>query len=98
MSEVSLEYFCQEYLKALEQGSAAVFAGAGLSDPSGFVNWKELMRDIAEELGLSVDEEADLISIAQFHVNKFGSRAKLNSSLIEEFTKDAEPTENHQVI
>jgi hypothetical protein len=98
MSEVSLEYFCQEYLKALEQGSAALFAGAGLSQPSGFVNWKELMRDIADELGLSVDEEADLISIAQFHVNKFGSRAKLNSSLIEEFTKEAQPNDNHRLI
>ncbi len=89
MSEVSKEYFCQEYLKALEQDSAAIFAGAGLSAPSGFVNWKELMRDIADELGLSVDDESDLISIAQFHVNKFGSRAKLNSSLIDEFTKEA---------
>jgi hypothetical protein len=98
MSEVSIEYFCQEYLKALEQDSAAIFAGAGLSAPSGFVNWKELMRDIADELGLSVDEEADLISIAQFHVNKFASRAKLNSSLIEEFTKDAKPHENHKLI
>lgn len=98
MSEVSIQYFKEEYLKALEQGSAALFAGAGLSKPSGFVDWKELMRDIADELGLSVDEERDLISIAQFHVNKFGSRAKLNSLLIEEFTKDARPTENHALI
>jgi hypothetical protein len=98
MSEVSVDYFCQEYLKALEQGSAALFAGAGLSQPSGFVNWKELMREIADELGLSVDEETDLISIAQFHVNKFGSRVKLNSSLIEEFTKDAQPNDNHRLI
>jgi hypothetical protein len=98
MSEVSLQYFMNEYLKALEQGAAALFAGAGLSKPSGFVDWKELMRDIADELSLSVDEEKDLISIAQFHVNKFGSRAKLNSLLIEEFTKDAKPTENHALI
>jgi hypothetical protein len=98
MNEVSVEYFRNEYLKALEQDSAAIFAGAGLSVPSGFVDWKELMRDIADELGLSVDEESDLISIAQFHVNKFGSRAKLNSSLIEEFTKDARVTENHKLI
>jgi hypothetical protein len=98
MSEVSIQYFFEEYLKALEQGSAALFAGAGLSKSSGFVDWKELMRDIADELGLSVDEESDLISIAQFHVNKFGSRAKLNSLLIEEFTKDARPTENHRLI
>lgn len=98
MSEVSVQYFTEEYLKALEHGSAAIFAGAGLSKPSGFVDWKELMRDIAEELGLSVDEESDLISVAQFHVNKFASRAKLNSLLIEEFTKDARPTENHRLI
>lgn len=98
MSEVSIEYFCQEYLKALEQGSAAIFAGAGLSQSSGFVDWKELLRDIADELGLSVDEESDLISIAQFHLNKFGSRAKLNSALIDSFTKDAELSDNHKLI
>jgi hypothetical protein len=98
MSEISAQYFYEEYLKALEQGSAAIFAGAGLSQPSGFVDWKELMRDIAEELRLSVDEESDLISIAQFHVNKFGSRAKINSLLIEEFTKEARLTENHKLI
>lgn len=56
-NEVSVDYFLEEYLKSLEEGAAAVFAGAGLSKPSGFVDWKELMRDVALELGLSVDQE-----------------------------------------
>lgn len=97
-NEVSVDYFLEEYLKSLEEGAAAVFAGAGLSMPSGFVDWKELMRDVAMELGLSVDQESDLVSVAQYHVNKLGSRAKLNSLLIEEFTKDARPSENHKLL
>jgi len=98
LSEVSIEYFLKEYLKALEDGDAAVFLGAGFSAASGLVDWKELMRDIAHELGLSVDQESDLISIAQYHVNKFSSRAKLNSLLIDEFTKDAQPNDNHKLL
>ncbi len=97
-NEVSVDYFVQEYLKSLDEGAAAIFAGAGLSKPSGYVDWKELMRDIADELGLSVDQESDLISVAQYHVNKFSSRAKLNSLLIEEFTKDTRPSENHKLL
>jgi Sir2- and TIR-associating SLOG family/SIR2-like domain len=76
-----------------------LFVGAGLSQPSGFVNWKELMRDIASELGLDVDREGDLIALAQYHVNeKGGGRARLNQLLIEEFLKDAKTTENHRLI
>ena len=31
--------FLREYVKAIRDGNAAVFAGAGLSRPSGFVDW-----------------------------------------------------------
>ena len=44
--------FLKEYIKAIRDGNAAVFAGAGLSRPSGFVDWKELLRPLAEEIGL----------------------------------------------
>ena len=52
---VNLETFYGHFEKALEEGYAALFAGAGLSRPSGFVDWKELLRDIAIELDLDVD-------------------------------------------
>jgi hypothetical protein len=94
----AIQDFYNDYTKALEEGYAAIFAGAGLSQPSGFVNWKELLREIAKELGLDVDLESDLIALAQYHVNTRAGRSQLNRLLIEEFTKDAEITENHKLV
>lgn len=98
MSEISLDEFYEAYEKALANGDAALFAGAGLSQPAGFVNWKELMREIARDLGLDIDKESDLIAIAQYHHNDRTNRAKLNQKLINEFTQDATITENHRII
>ena len=57
---VNLETFYGHFEKALEEGYAALFAGEDLSRPSGFVDRKELLRDIAIELGLDVDRESDI--------------------------------------
>jgi hypothetical protein len=88
--------FVDVYQKALDEGVAAAFVGAGLSVPAGFVDWKELLREIAEELDLSVDDETDLIALAQFHVNHARGRGRINQKLVDEFTKAAKGTENHE--
>jgi hypothetical protein len=98
MTYSALNSFYEVYLKAMDKGEAAIFAGAGLSQPAGYVNWKELLRDIAAELDLDIDKETDLIGLAQYHVNARMGRAKLNRLLIENFTKDVETTKNHQLI
>ena len=36
---VTKEEFIREYTKAIREGNAAIFAGAGLSRPLGFVDW-----------------------------------------------------------
>lgn len=64
-----IDAFIKEFVTDLQSKSAAVFAGAGMSKASGYVDWPELLRDIATELGLTVDKENDLISLAQYHVN-----------------------------
>ena len=51
------EQFLREYIKAIRNGNAAVFAGAGLSRPSGFVLWKDLLRPLAKDIGLNIDDE-----------------------------------------
>lgn len=50
-----IEQFINRYLKEIEEDNAAIFAGAGLSVPAGFVNWKELLRPLVEDLGLNID-------------------------------------------
>lgn len=90
--------FVETYIRAIKEDSAAIFAGAGLSVNAGYINWKELMRDIAEELGLDVDKESDLIEIAQFYRNSKSGRGGINQRLIDEFTKDVVTSENHKLL
>lgn len=90
--------FLREYIKAIRDGNAAVFAGAGLSRPSGFVVWKELLRPLAEDIGLNIDDEYDLTSVAQYVRNKSGNRAAINSSILEAYSKDVVRNENVTIL
>lgn len=89
--------FINEFAKEINNGDAAIFAGAGFSAPAGFVNWKELLRDLAEELDLDIDKEHDLLSVAQYHFNKF-TRSKINAKIINEFTSLSSGGENHKIL
>lgn len=91
--------FLRDVGRELLEDNVAVFAGAGMSAGAGFVNWAELLRPIAEELGLDVDKEGDLVAIAQFHFNSNGNnRSQLNQRLIDEFSNEAVETENHKIL
>ncbi|ATH91861.1 SIR2 family protein [Bacillus glycinifermentans] len=98
MYDRKISEFIRTFVSEIQNSNAGIFAGAGLSQPAGYVNWKELLRDIADELGLDVDKEDDLIAVAQYHVNENGGRGKLNQVLIENFTKDAQSTRNHEIL
>jgi hypothetical protein len=95
---VQTDTFIESYADALREQSAAVFAGAGLSIPAGLINWAELMEEIAADLGLSLDREHDLVSIAQFHVNERGGRNRINQKLVSEFAERATLTDNHRIL
>jgi hypothetical protein len=85
----NLVKFIRTYGKALQQGDAAIFAGAGLSVPSGFVNWRELMRNFAQDIQLDINKEQDLIAVAQYYTNEMGgNRGDLNQEIISQFTKN----------
>ena len=90
--------FVDKYVKSISSENAAIFAGAGLSVASGLVNWKELLRDIATDLNLDIEQEDDLISLAQFYENEKGGRGSINSQLIDEFTKDVSININHEIL
>ena len=89
--------FINSFVTKINNGDAAIFAGAGLSASLGFVNWKELLKDLAEELNLQIDKEHDLISVAQYHYNKF-KRGKINSKIINEFSTLKTGSENHKIL
>lgn len=90
--------FFREYIKAIRDGNAAVFAGAGLSRPSGFVVWKELLRPLAEDIGLNIEEEHDLTDTAQYIRNQNGNRAAINATIVETYNKDVAINENVSIL
>lgn len=93
-----VEAFIKEFAKDLAENNVAIFAGAGMSKGVGYVDWPELLRDIADELGLRVEKEFDLISLAQFHVNQRKSSAGLAKKILEEFSEQAEPSPTHDIL
>lgn len=93
-----LKHFVDKYIKSINSENAAIFAGAGLSVATGLVNWKELLREMAEELNLDVDKEVDLIALAQFYENEKGGRGSINDQLIEQFTRDVAESDNHKLL
>lgn len=96
---VSKEELIRNYTKAIREGNAAVFAGAGLSSGSCFVNWKELLRPLAKDINLDVDKEShDLLSVAQFYKDKRSTRSGINQTIMRAFSKNAEPNENIRVL
>jgi len=88
-----------EIVKELNDDNFAIFAGAGLSSGAGFVDWKSLLKPIAEDLDLDIKRENDLVAIAQYHCNKnMKNRAKLNQIILDELSRKVVPTKNHEII
>lgn len=94
----SIKELIREYVRAISEGYAAVFAGAGLSRGSGYTNWKELVRPLADEIGLDVDKEYDLIAVAQYYRNERGTRSSINQRILNEFTRDTISNEKIEIL
>jgi len=98
MISPDIDSFVDAYVQALKDGTAAVFAGAGLSLPAGLVDWKALLKGIARDLGLDIHKESDLVTLAQYHVNEWSGRHQIHQALIVEFTRRAKLTANHKLL
>jgi hypothetical protein len=88
----------QKYNAAIHNGNAALFVGAGLSRPAGFVDWKGLLQECAEELRLDLERERDLVAVAQYYLNRKRDRSGLNQIIRNEFDKPGTLTRNHEII
>lgn len=86
--KIELTSFIDRYVKEIRDNSAAMFLGARFSKSAGYVDWKNLLKSIADELGLDVEKENDLVSLAQYCFNKNGNRSIINDAIYEEFSKD----------
>ena len=97
--DYEIDAFIKSFVRELQSDSAAIFLGAGMSKAVGYVDWRELLEDIAGELGLDIRLEHDLIAVAQYHVNHRGGNSDgLAKKILEEFSEQAQPSEAHEVI
>ncbi|QUA52171.1 SIR2 family protein [Aristaeella lactis] len=94
---VNKKTLIRRYVKAIHEGNAAVFAGAGLSRSSGYVDWRGLLRPLAEEIGLDVDKEYDLLSVAQFYKNKRPG-TPTSQAILDAFSKEVSTNENIKIL
>lgn len=90
--------FIRDYSTAITESRAALFVGSGLSQDACAYDWKGLLREAAEDIGLSVDKEADLISLAEYYVNTKRSRSKINEAISKCFKDIRTPAENHRLL
>ena len=97
--EHQIASFIKNFAKEVKENNAAIFAGAGMSAAAGFVDWKTLLKPIADDLRLDISREDNLVAIAQYHCNeKNQNRHRINQLLIDEFSRDATLTDNHRIL
>lgn len=95
--EISQKDLIREIEKAIKGNELGAFIGAGLSIPAGFRSWKELLRKPAEEIGLDVEKENDLVSLAQYYSNS-KKRTSVDDLIKDQFSQLVKPTENHRLL
>lgn len=88
-------YYLDRMVDELKNGYLCVFAGAGLSAASGYVDWKALLKPMGEQLGLNMN--MDLTLLAQYYENKF-TRDELNRRIMAEFAKIPQRNDNMEIL
>ncbi|APD02848.1 MULTISPECIES: SIR2 family protein [Lactiplantibacillus] len=96
---VNIDEFVNEYVDSLRCGEAGLFVGAGLSLASGMPSWKKLLQKPAESIGMNVDKEEDLVTLAQYYVNEsHDARTKINTELKSQFGCLSKINDNQKII
>lgn len=90
--------FIQKFSKEIKEQNVGIFAGAGFSMKAGYVNWNKLLEPLAEEIGIDIYKESDLVSLAQYYKNEKNNRTEISNRIVEEFSKEAEIDENHLIL
>lgn len=94
----SEDEFIKDYSNQIQNKSASVFVGSGLSRAAGYIDWKGLLNEVASDIGLSVDKEQDLISLAEYYVNSKRNRAKIDFAISQFFGNEKKPTATHELL
>ena len=93
------DQFVREFTKELHSRNAAAFIGAGFSMSAGCVNWHDLLKGVVTDLGLDPEKEHDLVSVAQYSVNKAGgNKNALTRTILHNIGVTKKPTKGHEIL
>ncbi len=95
---MSKELFLTRYSKAINEGYAAVFSGAGFSKSVGYVDWRTLLKPFADELSLDINQETNLARLAQYYRNEMFGRSSINQAIVEQFSQDKVLNDNIKIV
>lgn len=96
---ITIDRFVEKYTAAIQEGHAALFAGAGLSAPSGFVNWQELLRPFANDISLSIEREHDYLAVAQYYYNEKGqNRSAFSNEILRRFSESSKENAAVEIV
>ena len=96
---ISEERFIRDFTKELHSRNAAAFIGAGFSMSAGYVNWRDLLKGVVTDLGLDPEKEHDLVSVAQYSVNKAGgNKSALTRTILHNIGVAKMPTRGHEIL
>ena len=94
----NVKRFIDDFSNKLISNKASFFIGSGISRSAGYVGWSEMLDDKAREIGLDINNEYDLISLAQYYVNA-NKRAKINHCISSFFDdNNGNPTKTHSLL
>ena len=93
------ERFIEEVSKKILAEKCDLFVGSGISSESHMPSWEELLRPLAEGMGISLTKEDDLPMIAQYIVNdNSGNKNIIYNRIIECYGKDYVANKYHNAI
>lgn len=96
--EILRDTFIKKFTQAIREGNAGIFAGAGLSRASGYVDWKNLLKPLAKNVKLDIEKEKDYLSVAQYYRNESGTRGSINQEILDTFNAEVGENENVEII
>lgn len=94
--EILREVLIRKFTQAIREGNAGIFAGAGLSGASGYVDWKNLLRSLAKTVKPDIEKEKDYLSVARYCRNESGSRG--SQEILNAFNAEVGENENVEII
>lgn len=93
------EKFVELVSKRINIRKCELFIGSGISCESGVPSWKELLKPLAEDFGISLYSQENLPMIAQYIVNaNSGNRNVITARVMDVFNESYKINQYHEAI